>query len=254
MFVIKPRQDEMPFLDHLEELRWRILYSLVALVVTTVIGFFIVTHFNVLGLLIEPMKPFLGDGKLKYLSPTDPFFITLKLALLVGLLLASPVIVYQVWAFFSPALLPSERRAIIPALYFGLVLFAAGVALAYFVVVPLALGFSMSFQTEAMEQSIVAGEYLAVVTRLLLAFGIVFELPVVILVLAMLGLVTPEMLAAKRRYAVATITVLACVLTPGDVNSSLFMMVPMIILYEVGIVLARIFGRSRAVAEPVLEA
>jgi sec-independent protein translocase protein TatC len=134
------------------------------------------------------------------------------------------------------------------------VLFAAGVALAYFVVVPLALGFSMSFQTEAMEQSIVAGEYLAVVTRLLLAFGIVFELPVVILVLAMLGLVTPEMLAAKRRYAVATITVLACVLTPGDVNSSLFMMVPMIILYEVGIVLARIFGRSRAVAEPVLEA
>lgn len=256
MFVVKPRRAEMPFLDHLEELRWRILWSLVALVVTTAIGFFLVTKFDVLGLLVQPIQPYLGDSKLKYLNPIDPFFITLKLALLVGLVLAGPILVYQAWAFLSPALLPSEKRAIVPALYLGVLLFAAGVALAYFVVIPLALSFSMGFQTESLEQSIVVSEYLSVVTRLLLAFGLVFELPVVILVLAMLGIVTPEMLAAQRRWAVVIITIGACVLTPGDVNSSIFMMVPLFVLYEISIVLARLVRRRQepAAAAAAVEA
>jgi sec-independent protein translocase protein TatC len=157
-------------------------------------------------------------------------------------------------AFFSPALLQSERRAIVPALYFGLVLFAAGVALAYFVVTPLALGFSMGFQTDALEANLTANAYLGVVTRLLLAFGLVFELPVVILVLAMLGIVTPELLGKIRRHAYATITVGACVLTPGDVASSIFMMVPLFLLYELSIVLSRMFGRRSMAAEPAIEA
>src|SRR5690606_10457111 len=102
--------------DHLEELRWRLLWSLLALVVFTIIGFLLVTRFDVLGLLVAPITPFIGDGRLKYLSPIEPFFITLKLALLVGFLLAGPIIVYQLWAFLSPALHSTEKRAIVPSL------------------------------------------------------------------------------------------------------------------------------------------
>ena len=195
----------MPILDHLEELRWRLIWSLLAVAVGTAVGWFIVTRLDVLGLLIDPMRPLLEDGKLAYLSPADPFLVTLKLTLTTGLLLASPIVIYQIWAFLAPALHPTEKRAIVPSLYFGLVLFAAGVAMAYYIALPVTLEFTMGFQTESLEQSIVIEEYLSVVTRLLLAFGIVFEMPVVILALSFMGLVTPEFLAEKRRHAIAQI-------------------------------------------------
>lgn len=247
--TVKPRAAEMPFLEHLEELRWRLIWSLLAVAVFSILGFVLVDRFDVLGLLIEPIQPFLNGSKLKYLSPTDPFFVTLKLAITVGFVLASPVVVYQTWAFFSPALLPSERRIIIPSLYLGVLLFAVGVAMAYWIVLPVTLAFTMGFQTESLEQAIVVGEYLAVVTRLLLAFGIVFELPVVILVLSALGLATPEWLSAKRRHALVLITVVSSMLTPGDVITvTLMMMVPLFLLYELSIVLSRMVGRRRAAA------
>jgi sec-independent protein translocase protein TatC len=250
---VKSRPAEMPFLDHLEELRWRLLWSLLAVAVGTAVSFVLVMHFDVLGILIRPIEPFLNGSKLKYLSPTDPFFITVKLAILVGFLLALPVVAYQVWAFLSPALLPSERRVIIPSLYLGLVLFAAGVMMAYEIVLPMTLRFTMGFQTESLEQAIVVGEYLGVVTRLLLAFGVVFELPIVILVLSVLGVVTPEFLASKRRHALVGITVLSSLLTPGDViAATLLMMVPLVVLYEVSIFLSRMVTRRRA-AQAALE-
>jgi sec-independent protein translocase protein TatC len=237
---------EMPFLDHLEELRWRLIWSLGAVAVGAVVGFVLVTHFDVLGLLIEPIQPYLNGTKLKYLSPTEPFFITLWLAILVGILLALPVVVYHIWAFLAPALKPSERRAIVPSLYLGLVLFACGVAAAYYVVLPMTLGFTMGFQEASLEQSIVIGEYLDLVTRLLLAFGAVFELPVIVLILSALGLVTPQFLASKRRHAIVGITVLASVITPGDVVTvTLMMMVPMYALYELSIFLSRLVTRRR---------
>ncbi|HYH78803.1 MAG TPA: twin-arginine translocase subunit TatC [Longimicrobium sp.] len=240
---------EMPFLDHLEELRWRLIWSLIAITLCAVLGFFLVTRLDVLGLLVEPIKPFLHGTKLKYLSPTEPFFITLKLAVSVGLVLASPIVIYQVWAFLAPALLPSEKRVIVPALYMGLVLFALGVTMSYKLVLPMTLSFTMSFQTESLEQNIVIGEYLSFVTRLLLAFGGVFELPVVILILSALGLVTPEFLASKRRHAVVIITVLAAVLTPGDVITlTMMMMVPLVLLYEFSILLSRMVTRRRVAA------
>jgi sec-independent protein translocase protein TatC len=241
-----PKTAEMPFLDHLEELRWRIIRCLIAVVIGAVVGFVLVDHYNVLGLLIAPIEPFLYGSKLKYLSPTDPFFITIQLAILVGLVLASPIIIYQIWAFFAPALLPSEKRAIVPALYLGVVLFGAGVAMAYFAALPVTLKFTMGFQTAALEQNIVISEYLSFVTRLLLAFGVVFELPVVILVLSVIGVVTPEFLASKRRHAIAAITVLASVITPGDVITlTVMMMVPLIALYELSIWLSRLVTRRR---------
>ncbi|HEX2202834.1 MAG TPA: twin-arginine translocase subunit TatC [Longimicrobium sp.] len=251
----KTPSGEMPFLDHLEELRWRILWSLLAVAVCAIAGFLLVTRFDVLGLLVAPIEPFLDGGKLKYLSPTEPFFITLKLAITVGLVLASPIIVYQVWAFLSPALMPSEKRVIVPALYMGVVLFAGGVWMAYRFVLPVTLRFTMGFQTESLEQSITIGPYLAVVTRLLLAFGIVFELPVVVLILSALGLVTPEFLASKRRHAIVAITVLASVLTPGDVITvTVMMMAPLVLLYELSIVLSRLVTRKRAAAAASAEA
>ncbi len=241
--------DEMPFLDHLEELRWRLLWSLLAVVVGTGIGFLLVMKMNVLGILIDPIEPFLNGTRLKYLSPTDPFFITMKLAIVVGLLLASPVLIYQVWAFFGPALLPHEKRVIVPSLYMGLVLFAMGVWSAYTVVLPMTLKFTMGFQTAALEQAITIGPYLDVVTRVLLAFGVVFELPVVILILSALGLVTPEFLASKRKHAILIITVVASLLTPGDVITlTVMMMVPLVLLYEFSIVLSRMVTRRRVAA------
>jgi sec-independent protein translocase protein TatC len=245
---------EMPFLDHLEELRWRLIWSLLAVMVCAVAGWFLVTRLDVLGLLVEPIKPFLHGTRLKYLSPTEPFFITLKLAVSVGLVLASPIVIYQVWAFLAPALLPSERRVIVPALYMGLVLFALGVLMAYELVLPMTLAFTMGFQTESLEQSIVIGEYLGFVTRLLLAFGGVFELPVVVLILSAMGLVTPEFLSSKRRHAMVIITVLAALLTPGDVITlTLMMMVPLFLLYEFSIVLSRLVTRRRRLAAAATE-
>ena len=250
----KTASGEMPFLDHLEELRWRLIWSLIAVTVCAVAGYFLVTRLDVLGLLVEPIKPFLHGTRLKYLSPTEPFFITLKLAISVGLVLASPIVIYQIWAFLSPALLPSEKRVIVPALYMGLVLFALGVTMSYKIVLPMTLSFTMSFQTESLEQSIVIGEYMAFVTRLLLAFGGVFELPVVILILSAMGLVTPEFLTGKRRHAIVIITVLASVLTPGDVITlTLMMMVPLILLYEFSILLSRLVTRRRLAAAAAAE-
>jgi sec-independent protein translocase protein TatC len=241
---------EMPFLDHLEELRWRALWSLLAVVAGAIVGFILVDRMEAMTLLIRPIEPFLEGGKLKYLSPTDPFFVTLKLSLIAGLVLASPIVIYQIWAFLAPALLPSEKRVIVPALYMGVVLFLVGVVMSYKIVLPMTLKFTMGFQTEFLEQSIVIGPYMAMVTRLLLAFGIVFELPVVILILSALGLVTPEFLASKRRHAVAAITILAAVLTPGDVITvTIMMMAPLVLLYELSILLSRLVYRRRRLAE-----
>src|SRR5437763_15149866 len=120
----------MPFLDHLEELRWRILYSLLAVVVGTLVGWVIVEHVDVIGLLIQPIKPLIPGGKLRVTSPTDPFFITLKFAFVVGLVLASPVVGSQAWAFLVPALYERERRLIIPPLPAGAVLFVAAASAA----------------------------------------------------------------------------------------------------------------------------
>jgi sec-independent protein translocase protein TatC len=238
---------EMPFLDHLEELRWRIFYSLIALTITTILGFLIVHYLGVLEILIRPAAFLIGEDGLAYFNPATPFFITLKLALVVGILLALPIVVYQVWAFLSPALKSDERRIIIPALYFGVVLFCAGVAMAYFLVLPLALAFLSGFQQAFLAPVLEVGEYLGFVTKLLIAFGIVFELPVAIMILSALGLVTPAFLRDKRRHAIVGIGAIAVMLTPGDLASTILMMAPMTVLYEVSILLSvGIHARRRA--------
>jgi sec-independent protein translocase protein TatC len=239
----------MPFLDHLEELRWRLFKSVGALVGAAIVGFCFVHYLGVTDFLIRPIVPLLPEGKLSVFSPLTPFFFEIKLGILVGLLLAFPIILYQIWAFMSPALEQRERRIIIPALYMGLVLFAAGVALAYYFALPLTLKFLYNFQTDTAAWLIGMNEYLTFVIRLLLAFGIVFELPVVIMILASLGLVTPKFLREHRRHAIVIVTVLAAALSPGDVMTVTFlMMFPLIVLYEVSILLA-VFVRKKPTEE-----
>ncbi len=244
----------MPFLDHLEELRWRIFYILIAVGVGTVVGFLLVQYLGVLEILIRPIRPMLQTGELAYFSPATPFFVTLKLAVVVGLLLALPIVVYQLWAFLSPGLRHEEKRVIIPSLYFSLVLFCLGVAMAYFFVLPLALIFLAGFQQQFLVPTIEVGEYLSFVTRILVAFGAAFQLPVVVMILSAMEIVTPAFMRTKRRHAIVAITVLASLLTPGDIVSTFLMMAPMILLYEVSILISQMIYRRKAAREGHLAA
>lgn len=231
----------MPFLDHLEELRWRLLWSLLAFAVCAAASFGLVYYFQVLELLVAPIRDALErpDLQLIYLSPADPFFVTLRLAIYGGFILAGPILVYHLWSFLSPALEKDEKRAIVPALYLGLLLFIGGVALAYFVALPVTLAFFEAFLSDSLEATLEINATLGFVIKMLFAFGAVFELPIAILALSLMGVVTPAFLRAKRRHAIVIITILASFITPGDlVMLTVMMMIPLIFLYELGIFLS----------------
>jgi sec-independent protein translocase protein TatC len=252
--MAKNSTGEMPFLDHLEELRWRIIWSLGALAIGLILGFIIVTKLDLLRILQQPIAPFLSGHKLVYTHPGDTFSITLSAAMIVGTIIASPVVLYQVWAFLSPALHRHERKVVIPVIVGAVVLFVAGVALAYFFVLPMTLGFLMNFQVESLEPMITAGDYFGFVTILALTFGAVFELPLLILALAALGLVTPQFLARFRRYAFVLSFALSAIITPGDIFiATLALTLPLYLLYEASVVLANVIFRKRKAASYAAE-
>ena len=242
----RAERGEMPFLDHLEELRQRIIRSLAALVVGGIAGLVVVMNVNVLGFLSEPITPFLHGRKLVYTHPADPFSIVMTAALGLGVLLALPVILYQVWAFLSPALYKHERRIALWVLGSGSGLFALGAAMAYFLILPMTLRFLIGLQPLAMEPMITASDYFGFVIMMMLVFGAVFELPLVIVALAALGLVSPKMLRRTRRAAIVIIVAGACIITPGDlVVTSAALAVPMYRLYEGSILVSSIVYRRR---------
>lgn len=246
--AFRQRSGDVGFLDRLDDVRARIIASFIAVVIATAVGFYIVLNYNVLGLFTAPMAPYLAGQKLKYLSPTDPFFISMKLAISVGLVLALPFLLAQLWGVTSPLMRPRERRLLGPALIASVVLFGVGIVFCYMMVVPVMLEFTLGFQTESLEHWIVIGEYLTVVLRMLLAFGLAFELPVIILLGTILGIVTPQFLVAKRRHAVAIITIAAAFITPPDLSSMILLALPVWLLYELSIVLSRavVAGRTSA--------
>jgi Tat protein translocase TatC len=239
------KKGEMPFLDHLEELRWRILWSLAAVGVGSIVGFVLVQQFDILGLLKEPILPFLPEGKLFITRPTDAFILTLKLAFTIGLVLAAPVVFAQVWSFLTPALYKHEKRYIVPALIAGVGLFTAGVLMAYLWVLPAALRFLLRFQRADLESIITANEYLGFALQFMIAFGLVFQLPIFIVMLSALGLIQPETFARHRPIALVIASVLAALITPPDIISMVLMMMPIIVLYEVGILIARIVRKRK---------
>ncbi len=237
----------MPFLDHLEELRRSILWSLAALIVGTVIGFVLVQNFDVMGLLKEPIAAFLPDGKLHVTRPTDAFFVTLKLAVMIGLVLAAPVVIAQVWGFLSPALYEHEKHYVAPFLIGALGLFIAGVLMAYLWVLPVALKILLTkFQADYLEYIITAREYFAFASQLIIAFGLMFEVPVVMVFLSAIGIVSPATFAKQRPYALVVASILAALLTPPDVMSMMMLMLPVVLLYEVGILIGRLVWKKRA--------
>ncbi len=236
---------EMPFLEHLEELRSRLIWIAVTVLSLSVGGFFIVSELDVIGLLKRPIVPLIPDGLLLFTSPTEPMMVTLKLAFIIGIILAMPVIIYHVWGFLAPALFAHEKKLVIPAVLGGFVLFLLGVAMAYFLVLPLGLRFLLSFQTQALAPIITIGEYLRFATRLILAFGVIFELPLVTLMLSGLGLIDAGFLRKFRRHAIVGVALLSSLLTPADVGTMLMMMAPLLVLYEISVLLVSMVDRRR---------
>ncbi len=223
----------MTIIEHLEELRVRLLVSLGAFAVATAASFLLVER--ILGLLLRPV------GRVVFLAPTEAFFVRLKVAALAGVFLSLPVILVQIWRFVSVGLTPTERRYTLSLLPAALVLFVAGGAFAFLVILPIGVRFLLSYQTENLVPMISVQAYTSFATAFVLAFGLLFQMPVVILFLARLGLVTPASLAAGRKYALLAIVIASAVLTPGgDVVSQMLMAAPTYLLYEASIWIARL--------------
>jgi sec-independent protein translocase protein TatC len=247
--------DEMPFLDHLEELRWRIIWSLAALIVCVGIAFFVFTQVDIIGMLERPVLPYLHGHKLIYTHPGEAFSIVLNAAIALGFVMAFPVVFYHAWSFVSPALHQHEKKLVIPMLLFAVFLFACGVSLSWFVVLPLAVQWLMEFGGSALEPMISAQEYFGFAISMTLAFGVCFELPIVVVTLALLGLVTPQFLNRFRRHAIVVCVIVGAFLTPGDlIWTTVAMAVPLYLLYEVSVVLTMVIYRRRMRRQAALEA
>jgi sec-independent protein translocase protein TatC len=240
------RSAEMPFLDHLEELRWRIIWSLGAMLIGVAVGFLIVSKFDLILFLEQPILPYLSGRKLVYTHPGDPFQIFLNAALIIGAVFASPLIIYQIWAFLSPGLYKHERHIAIGVLFAGIALFAAGAAMAFLIVIPLSLPWLMGFGGTALEPMITASDYFGFVFGMVLTFGISFELPMVILALSAFGIVTPQLLSKFRRHAIVLIVVVGAFLTPGDlISTTIALAVPLYLLYELSVLASHVIYRKR---------
>src|SRR5882724_8178011 len=213
----------------------RALQSLVAVLLASLVGWVIVEHVDVIRMLMRPIIPLLPDGKRKFTSPTESFLITLKFAFALGLVIASPVVIYQLWAFLTPALYPRERRLIVPALSVGDVLFLTGAAVAFRSLLPHILRMLFSFQPQVFSPIITADGYFSFAAQFLIAIGLAMELPLVVVILTAFGLATPQFLARNRRYALAGSAVAAALLAPPDALSMLVGIVLLMALYEVSI-------------------
>ncbi len=235
----------MTIIEHLEELRRRLLITIAALLVATAISWFFADQ--LLTFFIRPV------GRVIFVGVTEAFFVRLKLALLAGVFLSLPVVLYQIWAFVGVGLTPPERRYALWLLPPALVLFVGGAIFALVAIIPIGVRFLLSYQVPGvLEPMISVGAYVSFLTAFMLAFGAVFELPIVLVFLAKLGLVTSAQLAAGRRYAIVAIVALAAVLTPGgDVFSQLLMAVPTYLLYEASIWIARLVAPSPAAVQQV---
>jgi sec-independent protein translocase protein TatC len=234
---------EMSFLDHLEELRWRILKAIIAVVVGAIACFAFSGY--ILDFLTLPVLRIEPQPKLIFLSPTGMFFVRITLSLVCGFILALPVIVYQIYAFIVPGLYAHERKHVVPLIVLTFFCFLVGSAFAYFLIIPFGLKFLLGLATPDIEPTLDIGRYIGFVTRIMLAFGLVFELPVLSMFLTRIGLLTPRFLRRIRRYAVVVIAVVAALLTPPDVFTQVMMILPLVILYEISIWISALIYRKK---------
>lgn len=248
----KPDLDESkaPLIEHLIELRQRLLWSVAALTVAFLISIFFADE--IFGILVQPLTDAFpaGQGKIIYTKLYEAFFVEIKVAMFAAFFLAFPIISNQLWAFVAPGLYAKEKKAFLPFLIATPLLFMAGASLAYFIVMPTAFKFFLGFegpvgglQQEALPAM---GDYLSLVMQFILAFGVCFQLPVLLLLLNRAGIVSREQLKGMRRYMVVGAFALAAILTPPDVVSQLMLGIPLILLYEISLLIMWITERKKS--------
>jgi sec-independent protein translocase protein TatC len=232
---------EAPLVEHLAELRTRLIRIILALIIGTIVAF---TKANyIFELLKYPLLKANPNLKLYFLSPTEPFFTALKISFLAGFILVSPFVFFQVWKFIEPALYEHEKKLAIPFVFFTTFFFALGCLFSFYLVLPVAIGFFINFGNIQLgaEAIFSVKEYISFVLRMIFAFGVTFELPVILSLLARLGIITPEFLEKARRYFVVLAFIVAAILTPTpDVFSQLMLAIPLILFYELSIIAAKI--------------
>jgi sec-independent protein translocase protein TatC len=232
-----PDGSVMSLVDHLSELRDRLFRSILAIVAGSVIGFYFASQ--VRDFLLEPLP----GGVAQVLGPGDAFAIQLRISIIIGIILAMPVLLYQVWAFIAPGLTPSERRTVRPWVPLALVFFALGVGIARFVL-PFAVQFLLSFTDDKLRANIAAGPYFDFVTTMFLAFGLVMEFPILLFGLSRVGILTSARLTSVRRYVVLGIAIFAAVATPGgDLVSPFALGGTMYLLFELTLLVIKRTGR-----------
>ncbi len=243
--------DRMPLTGHLEELRRKLIISGVSWLVAFLACYAYAER--LFSLIADPVRKALPAGtSLVFIQATEPFFTYLKVSALAGLLISLPIIFWQLWSFIAPGLYQNEKRYVIPFVFASCLCFATGAFFGFRFVFPMAFKVLIEFGTGTGELNAMLsmGSYLSLSSKLLLAFGLVFELPVVIFFLARMGVVDHTMLARNRKFALLAAFVVGAVLTPPDVFSQTALALPFVILYEIGILVARLFGKRRPAEEP----
>jgi sec-independent protein translocase protein TatC len=242
-------EEKQTFIEHLEELRKRLIISLIAVGIGFVISYIFSKEIFQL-LMIPLIKALPAGANMIFTNLPEAFFTYVKVALLAGIFVASPMVLYQIWLFVAPALYSHEKRYAIPFVIFSTLLFVGGASFGYFIVFPFGFKFFMGFATDFIQPAPKLKEYLSFCSMLLLTFGLVFELPLFIFFLSKLGVVNAQMLSRNRRYVILGIFAIAAILTPPDIVTQLMMAGPLLLLYEVSIWIAKIFGRKKVEEEP----
>jgi len=234
----------MPLTEHLRELRTRLIRSIIAFLLASGVSFYFARH--VFEILKYPVIRSYPEVELITLSPTEPLFILIKISLTVGLILASPVILFELWRFVEPALYPNEKRLFIPLLLSSIFLFVLGGVFGYFVVLPMALKFllGLGFSQLAATPYLSVNLYISFVLKMLIAFGVAFEMPIFLYMLQRAGVVTEEQLKKFRRYFIVVAFLVGALIAP-DVATQVLMAVPLLILYEISILLGKTARRKR---------
>ena len=229
---------EMPFLAHLEELRWRIIKSLISILVFSVMAY--VFSDKILDFLTKSVD------NIYFTAPTEAFAVRIKISLIAGLILSFPVVFYQLWQFVVPGLMDKEVKMVIPAVIFATFFFVGGAVFCFYLVLPVGIKFLLSFETDKLKPWLSVKDYISFVSWMILAFGMVFQLPIVSYFLGKVGIITHKTLSKGRKYAIVIILILAAALTPSpDVFSQLLLAVPLYFLYEVSIILVKVTNKNK---------
>ena len=242
-------EKKLPLTSHLQELRKRLVFSFIAVAAGFVICYaFSQDLFDILSKPLLKMMP--SGGSLIFTSVAEAFFTYMKVAFIAGFILTSPFVLFQVWAFVAPGLYRHEKRYVIPFVVAGTFFFTLGILFAYFVAIPVGFKFLLGYATDFIKPMPSMKEYLSFSIKFLLAFGLVFEFPVVLVLLARIGVVDAKTLARHRKYAILLIFIFAAVMTPPDLISQLLMAIPLMGLYELSILLSKIFGKKKKESPP----